>query len=328
MAIVTERRGSGDGNRAGLTGSSATRSFDVHLTSGATDAVSGLTDDITDALTPIAYRYQVGTPHPSTVFSNLIVSDYEQRRVKGRIDLYIVKVLYAHPLVPDAPASDGWSIRITTATETAQMVRDLDGKWVGGMAYVEPETPEEGPLELVSHYADTVAGRKMLIARAGAVNPNPISYFKSISGLVITGTVYTLTTSMIRDARAYVAKVNDGFFYGANPQHCLLLSLEVVARPSDAVVVEQTGLKIAYDVQLEFLIKDDEPFTPVVRYDTLEFEGFESKVYINGGIEAKQTFRVYRTANFYNLFRIFGSSRTINNLSGATPIGGIIPVQP
>jgi len=330
MAEVTETRDSGDGNRTGLHGMSASRTYHVRLDSTQTDDYTQALDNEDDPISPLVARLPPGTPHHVSGFSPLIVTDYEivERHFERPSD-YIVKVVYDHPLVPDNPSLEGWSIRITSATETAQMTRDLDGLWVGGHAYRVPETPEEGPPEPSTHYADTTNGRTALVQTA-AVNPHPLDYFKAVSGMVITGTAYTLTANQMRDARSYVAKANSGLFYGSAPGHMLCLSVDVTARPADAQIEVQSDLKIAYDVTLEFIHSDEESFVYQYIWDFYEDDkGSEGPVYPNNSqSQVSRRFRVYRTANFYDLMRLFSSSGAINNLSGSTRVGGIRPIGP
>ena len=328
MATVFERRDSGGNNTAGMRGLSASRRFDVQLTEGDTDSVSGLLDDINDPITPVAVRFPIGTPHPVDGFSALVVFHWRTvERNARRQDRYIVEVDYVTPLVPVGGGINAWTIDSDAGFETVQIPRALDGRIIGGHAYRPPkQIASDGTLETHTHIAQTIDGPKNLVQIPRVVNPKPQNIQVPVRNIRATNTVPNLTQRQYDLASVFKGKVNNSVFMGEPKGTVLCGPLKFRRRAGKIDGVRQPTRGVVYDLEINFSGKSF-PWTPFRLFDTYEFDGFEGEVTDLGGQRVFQDFKEYETANLYGLLNLFGvlsiSDKPISTLArsgvGVTP---------
>lgn len=306
MASVLERRDSGSGNHAGMRGQAASRLFDVQLTEGDIDSVSGLADDIEDPLTPVAVRFPIGTPHPTAGFRDLVVFHwFVARRNPRRMDRYIVRVEYNVPLVAIGGGVSAWTITRDTGFETVEMPIDLDGKTIGGHAYRVAGEDAAGNPEQHTHTAKTLTGTVNLIQIPDVVDPKPQTLDVPMRNIRCTNRVPYLTQQQSDRADVFTGKTNSRHFMGEPPGTVLAGPLKYTRRPGQIEGSRQPTPGVVYDLELNFLAKN-RLWSPFRLFDRWEQRGFESQVLDLNAEPVFTDFKKNESANLYGMLSLFG----------------------
>lgn len=304
-----------EGDKAGLKDFRATRIFKVILRDDG--------DDINDPLTPLQQLYPLGQSHPESIFSGLVVNQYDKGE---RLDIDVWKsiVEYGMPIVVDSGITGGWILEFSTAIEIAERVNDLNGVPIGGNAYKLPGEEDAGPFFFS---AATVDGEKELIQVPGAITPKTISAFKPVSHIVASKTVKNITTDQLIVATASVGMVNKKVFFGWNSDKVLLSGFNATPRVASDLTGQSSNLlplnqsNIQWDLRLDFLIHLF-GWQPVKLFDRFEWKGFEGQVFkpTPTGTEAVfREFTIYRQANFDDLLTFLGGATV--KIGGPGPRG-------
>lgn len=301
MASAEIYRYSGEGDRYGLSGIDGTLTYVATI-----DAMGD------DPVTPVAALMPLGTPHPQTTRSSLVVYDYAKRRQLDHPLVWLVDVIFASKHKAEF---GGWRIEVDIGGGAEHMTRDLDGALIGPKVY-RPAKDDETP----THYttvAEPINGSTTLaLIETAAIRP--VGYDREGDEMTVTfyRTCPTMTAVMIRSAGFFRRRVNNATFEGW-PKHTWLCT-GIQIREMPIIISGQRDTGLAYPTRLVFRVSET-GWRTIKRYSTwIDDHGNESLIFpsVEGPPTPEQqepvhvVHRVRGEANFYQLMALLGGTST------------------
>jgi hypothetical protein len=307
MATIEERFDSNEGMSGGMRGVSATRRFNVTLTTADGD------DYPNNAIKPVRDLYPIGDAHPLN--SDLIVWQHTQtRRERNTVGRWIVEVDYQLPLAGD-PASqaaiDTWQVEYSTVLETEQLARSwlLDERGNRtGLSDIPVGTRVYKDDANGAYSVTTPDGVKMLarIDDNDIVVPASLRAFAQVTSFVMRRTVANVNLQQLMDADTFVGKVNATRFVTGEPGQVLCGPYRVSSRAGTIEGQTQIAPGIVYDIELNF-VKNAKGWRSERIYDRFRIGEFEATVrHASTGREQYRDFERHELAELNNMPKIFG----------------------
>ena len=253
MATIKRDLRSGEGDRIGVGGVSATELYQVTL------------DDVDDVpAKTFLTSYPLGTPHPKSDYAGLFLVDaYHEETIDYFARLHTVRAVYGLPIVALLPE---WEISYHGVTELSEIQEDLDGKPIGARSF-RVKDPDDSA-SAVTHIADYDGDDDLNLVYTEGTTINglpPVTAYKPVIGITARRVIPNFTTQTLGRITDFFCTVNaDAGFLGFDVGQVLFLNMELT--PTTGSMFGQLTPNKVYDVTLEFIARP-EPWSTYRVYD-------------------------------------------------------------